>query len=38
VMCLHAVFESILVEWSNRFIRFNTRNLHEDDLVLQQAA
>jgi hypothetical protein len=35
---LHAAFESILVEWTNRYIRFNTRSLHEDDFVLQQAA
>ena len=35
---LHAAFESILVEWTNRLIRFNTRSLHEDDFVLQQAA
>ena len=35
---LHAAFESILVEWTNRFIRFNTSSLREDDFVLQQAA
>ena len=38
LVCLHASFESILVEWTNRLIRFNTRSLHEDDFVLQQAA
>ncbi|MDA8179832.1 MAG: transposase [Deltaproteobacteria bacterium] len=38
LVCLHAAFESILVECTNRFIRFNTRSLHEDDFVLQQAA
>jgi hypothetical protein len=38
LVCLHAAVESILVEWTNRFIRFNTRSLHEDDFVLQQAA
>ena len=38
LVCLHAVFESILIEWTNRFIRFNTRSLHEDDFVLQRAA
>jgi hypothetical protein len=36
--CLHASFESILLESTNRFIGFNTRSLHEDDFVLQQAA
>ena len=35
---LHAAFESVLVEWTNRFIRFNTPTLREDDFVLQQAA
>jgi len=35
---LHAAFESVLVECTNRFIGFNTPSLHEDDFVLQQAA
>lgn len=38
LVCLHAAFKSILVECTNRFIRFNTPSLHEDDFVLQQAA
>jgi len=38
LVCLHAAFGSILVEWTNLFLRFNTRSLHEDDFVLQQAA
>lgn len=38
LVCLHAAFESVLVEWIHRFIKFNTRSLHEDDFVLQQAA
>ena len=37
-VCLHAAFESVPVEWTNRFVRFNTRSLHEDYFVLQQAA
>ena len=35
---LHVAFKSILVECTDRFIRFNTPSLHEDDFVLQQAA
>jgi hypothetical protein len=38
LVCLHAAFESVLVEWIHRFIRFNTSSLREDDFVLQQAA
>jgi transposase len=36
--CLHAAFESILIEYTNRFIGFNTPSLREGDFVLQQAA
>ncbi len=38
LVCLHAAFESIPVEWTNRYIRFNTPSLHENDFVLQRAA
>ena len=35
---LHGPFDSILIEYTNRFIGFNTPSLREGDFVLQQAA
>jgi len=38
MVSLHVHIESVLVEWTKRFIRFNTPILAEDELVPQQAA